>query len=893
MALAILKFLDQDNTHSRFQVEIGTNRYYTYAIGNGERRSNGLKLLKEIKNTSQLVGPIPESSLGRVTLEIPHTQFDRENRSIQLTSYRDGNRVGMAISEIVTVLPVSTSQSYADSSYSGQSYHSLTLSLALDTVVEKPAMQEKPMPDKQPIETVPFAYKEAPPVSSAMFLGGLVNSAKNIFTGGGAPGQRGGLLNSIGQVASGVLQGATGQPGQQPGSFLGTIGQVAGGLLQNAAAQPGQQGSFLGTLGQVAGGFLQGTAQPGQPGGLANTIGQLAGSLLGGVGGAGTPIPGADGQYPATNYPAANYAPDGTNPQPDQGYGNPDPDGQTQPYFPNATPLLSPGQTYTPPGSGFSPMPTPAPVLSGSSFSPATGSFMPPGSTSPPPPPPLPPSFGSPQQPNNFAAQIAAQRQQLRPVGLPPGSPPPPPLPRPLARARSLSDDSPYAEGMVAPVAALLANPQVMGALTQALPVLAQVAPQITGQIADVLKQTLSPETINAIGANMPTNKLMSMISDGIKEAARMQMESRKQDVEHLEGMTRMEYQGDVADNNFLLQHAQMTMSMSLELAGHTTAINYQRVESVRLDFTDLATLMLDGRSRVLYCQDQDIAFPLKVQTPRPIAKATLQLLVKDATTLDIVIEEKFEVENAASGPLSVVPKLSRDRLSALKPNEDYLVCAALIWSGKLKGGKAKTQIGTSITQLITILGEYAFDRLEGEAKVVPLNDVEKYRNYWHKIWQTDLSKHLRRVNLDCKYYYALEYDRTEMARMETLLKLDEKQGAQQTGKLKTGLILTLDRLNDLLTQISSHPRLTDAELMALKTVDFKNRFTHAARAEVKFKGKAGNTVALWIYPEIKLQRIMLKKAAKTNDNGHVLELAEHPVYFPMLAKVHFIGASH
>ena len=588
----------------------------------------------------------------------------------------------------------------------------------------------------------------------------------------------------------------------------------------------------------MAGEFLQGaTGQPAQPGqaGLANQIGQLTGALVGSV------LQGAGSQSPVN--------PQNMMLQPQIGNGAGNSSGAAQ--LPATSPLLSPGQTYAPPGSA-------APLTESAPQSGTAQSL----------------SYGAPAR---------------RAVGWPPGSPPPrpsaaqPSATRPFAEAQSRS---PYAEGMAAPaVAALLTNPQVMETL-------AQVAPQITGQLAGILQQALSPETINAIGANLPTNKLISVISDGIKEASRMQMEARKQDIDHLEKITQVQLQGDLADNQFLLQHAQMNQSMSLELAGATTALTYQRIDSVRLDFSDRVSLMLGGRSRLLYRPDQDWAFPLTLQTPRPIAQATLQLLVKHATTLEILIEAKFPVEQAAAGPLPVVPRLARERLTVLQPNEDYLVCVALVWSGKPRGGRAKTQIGTCMSQLITILGDYAFDRLEGEAPVVPLNDVEKYRAYWHKIWQTDLSKHLRRVELDCRYYYALERDRSENARMETLLKLDEKQGAEQTGQLKTGLILTPDRLNDLLTQISSHPRLNDAELAALKTVEFKNQFTHAARATVKFKGKAGNTVALWIYPEMKVQRLVLKQATKTNDHGLVLEMSEHPVHFPMLAQVHFIGVS-
>jgi hypothetical protein len=193
--------------------------------------------------------------------------------------------------------------------------------------------------------------------------------------------------------------------------------------------------------------------------------------------------------------------------------------------------------------------------------------------------------------------------------------------------------------------------------------------------------------------------------------------------------------------------------------------------------------------------------------------------------------------------------------------------------------------------QLITLVGEYLFDRVEGTGNKVPLNDVDRFRPYWHKVWEGKFSERVRRINFDCKYYYALETHRTENARMETVTQSKEDI-AGRSGRMKAGLILSPFSLNELLAQISPHPRLSEAELSALLTPEFKQRFNHLARTQVNFKGRRSDAVALWIYPEFKLQQVMLKQIAQTNANSHVLALKEHPVYFPMPAVAHFIGVS-
>lgn len=408
-----------------------------------------------------------------------------------------------------------------------------------------------------------------------------------------------------------------------------------------------------------------------------------------------------------------------------------------------------------------------------------------------------------------------------------------------ISSASTYSMPLEYSEAMVFPAA-----------LMAILPTILQVAPQIIDLIMKMF-----PKNQN------PTSKQMSMML----------------------GIDEEEYTED---------HATL-IALSLGIAAAPTLnLAYQRVDAVILAFTDVTPVMIHGKSRFLYRHDQDISFPLKLETPQAVKKAKLQLLVKHPNTLKVLIEQNYHIENATSGAVSVVPKISKEQLKKLAVNEEYLICVSLVWEGRSKKTQKVMQLGTSTMQLITLVGEYLFDRVEGTGQTVPLNDVDRFRSYWHKVWQGDFTEDVRRISFDCKYYYTLESKRTENARMETVTQLLEDDATGHKSRLKSGLIVSPYGLNELLEQISQHPRLSDAELTALVGSEFKARFSHAARTQVNFKGKPRDTVALWIYPELKLQQVILKQVEQSQPNGNVQALKEHPVYFPMPALAHFIGVS-
>ena len=756
MALAILQFQDNHGTKNRFEVDIGTNQYYTYAIGNEEwHRSQGLQVLSNPKFTSSLIGPLAESSLGRTILEVPHQQFDRQNRYIQIISYRNQQREGIAISEIIKI-PLISSTSTGNDDLPVMSFSQAT------------TMENQ-------LDTVPFAYKEEQPVSSAMFLGGLLATV-----GSAVPAILGGLkaavpavLTGLKAVAAPILKGVAGNPqliGSVVSDVIPTLTDIISETRQSSTATP-DPSKLLSILPTIL-------KNPEVAKKLSETnpqTAQLLGALV---------------QQAAQNTPATNTT---------------------------AQSLPANGQTSN----------SLAVVGNGKAIA-----------------------------RNNTLLSL---EQSLIPTA----------TKSPLATAASVAPPpSQYVEGMSVPVSLATCLPSLM--------------PLMDKVMTRKMQRILMDENISDRKRMAFITHALMDIMGGFRGVSR-NYRSRDSYSYRTAGAFSLVENGNKAANALI-------EGLSIGLSAPDPTLDYDRVESVKLDFVEDNTLMMQGRPRLLYSQDETISFPLEIETPRPITKGILQIIVKDPNTLEVAIEQKYRLEHITSGALSVVPELSPEQLSDLEANEEYLICAVLVWQGKSSKTDRTKRLGTSMTQLITLVGEYCFDRVEGTGEVIPLNDVDRFRPYWHKIWEGEFSSDLRRTNLDCKYYYALEPGRTNHARMETVTQIESTEGTRQTGKLKTGLILSAYRLNELLGQISDYPMLDEEELTALLSSEFKQQFSHCARNSVEFQGRRGDAVGLWVYPEFKLQRVLLKQVEETNENGQVLAFAEQTVYFPMPAIVHFIG---
>ncbi|MDH6097494.1 hypothetical protein NWP21_01270 [Anabaenopsis sp. FSS-46] len=413
-------------------------------------------------------------------------------------------------------------------------------------------------------------------------------------------------------------------------------------------------------------------------------------------------------------------------------------------------------------------------------------------------------------------------------------------------------------------------------------------AASVNGQSSDQMNLMATSEVLAAVLPALLkiTPDLLQMLGTGLMPTFRTLFQPQRLMAGHMSTALGMEGQNR--------EDEAVIMALGLALAASATAdLAYERLDVVELGFSGVTPLRINGRERLVYHRDQEIALPLTIKTPKPISQGRLQLLVKHPKTLEILIEENYRVEDVNSGVLAVIPKITREKLQPLPVNEEYLICVTLVWKGRNPKTQQEKRLGTSAMQLVTLMGGYWFDRLEATGEAIPLNDVQRFRNFWHKIWEGEFESVVRQITLDCKYYYALETERSHPARMETVMQFDKTRAVRISGRLKSGLIMDLYSLNALIPQVSAHPALSQSELEALMTTEFKEGFSNVARNEVVFEGRKGDEVALWVYPEIKLQKVVLKEVARTNGNGLVQEVKEHFVFFPMFAIVHFIGVGN
>lgn len=314
---------------------------------------------------------------------------------------------------------------------------------------------------------------------------------------------------------------------------------------------------------------------------------------------------------------------------------------------------------------------------------------------------------------------------------------------------------------------------------------------------------------------------------------------------------------------------------------------DFRRVSSVLITPTDMEGLILNGRPRIVFSPNQDVRIPLSLETPQPIPKAIVRVCLKQAENSKVLLKKVLKLTKVAAGPLAQTASFSRAELAQLPPNEDYLLSIRFIFRDH-KGQR----LGTSHTEVITLLGAYSYDRMEDVSEPIPLNNVETHRNFWHKVWAGKLTKKTTRVEIDGKYFFAIEADREVNGRMPTDTRFEKGRFKDASGKLKSGLIVSPFVLNGLIPQISDYPVLNQTELKALLTPDFLTEFGRKGRFSVQFASDTPKEAHLWVYPELKMKRIFLQKAGEISPNGRVLNLEEQEVYFPVPIAIHAVGAT-
>jgi hypothetical protein len=404
----------------------------------------------------------------------------------------------------------------------------------------------------------------------------------------------------------------------------------------------------------------------------------------------------------------------------------------------------------------------------------------------------------------------------------------------------------------------------------------AAIAPAVLAglvQLAPLIEKALNPDTLKAIGQITPT---------GQANAANEQIR------QHLEKILPTADTAPIYQLLTLLAKQESTRSL------RSVMPDYSPAPGATLGF-DAATLEpgieLRGRPRRLYRTDRACSFGLVIETPRPIQKPRLRWQVKLATSADVLIDEERELDAVtASGPLPLTPVLAPDEIAQLREGEEHVLCVYLLW--KTSSGRT---LGLNAMLPFTPVGEYCFDDVSGaeEGRAFALNDVDAHRDYWHKVWQATLSDEVFRYQYECKYYYGLDADADEPARGVTRVQDEPRQLHTQVGRLESSMKLSLPRLNALLPRLASDlTSLSEPELAALRNHSFLKRFDAAGRYEARFGGRRGTSVALWVFPELKLASVALKCCDDVDATGRVTAASTRSVPFPIPAAATFVGVT-
>ncbi|ELR72566.1 hypothetical protein C900_01240 [Fulvivirga imtechensis AK7] len=414
----------------------------------------------------------------------------------------------------------------------------------------------------------------------------------------------------------------------------------------------------------------------------------------------------------------------------------------------------------------------------------------------------------------------------------------------------------------------------------------AKIAPALLAALPalmPVLEKVLSPDMIKAIG-DQPV-KLFNAIADaGLKHT--------KQELDHLEKIN-----PGVDDPAF----DNIVNSMNVKTA---VTIDSTFSNALTIKFLNAQAISIAGKDKIVYDKRQKITFPVqlnsgktkpgKVNGLKNIPKGIFQLIVQDGNSMEVLLEKKYKIKDVPVGAVIGDIVLTTDEVKMLPSNRDLKVELTFNWKGD------KKNYGTFMNHYIMFSDGYVFQRT-GNTSVThfALNDVNVYRNYWHKVWEGGPASHERwKVDFECKYYYDINEEDANIKKLETKKRkisdtADDKEGDSYRRKIrariKSGMEVSVEAYNELL-KLQQLPSLSEEQLSAFSGEEFIKEAGLVGRVSVDFRGRKGETSALWTYPEGNIQSYILGKVVATDASGMVTELQEEEVQFPRFSSVHFIG---
>jgi hypothetical protein len=181
------------------------------------------------------------------------------------------------------------------------------------------------------------------------------------------------------------------------------------------------------------------------------------------------------------------------------------------------------------------------------------------------------------------------------------------------------------------------------------------------------------------------------------------------------------------------------------------------------------------------------------------------------------------------------------------------------------------------------------FDSLDSGGAPVRLDDVERDRDWWHRVWVDDVEESSRRTHVRLDYEFRLLPGARSNHRTRTAVDLRPVTERRAEGTLRAGLGVSVAELSRLADRLAGQT-FDDVVMTALDGADFAATFDRRATCGLDLHARRGGQVAVWVWPEVKLHTAFLAIPVDVSpQTGQVLSFETRAVKVPVPGLAHVI----
>jgi len=345
-----------------------------------------------------------------------------------------------------------------------------------------------------------------------------------------------------------------------------------------------------------------------------------------------------------------------------------------------------------------------------------------------------------------------------------------------------------------------------------------------------------------------------------------------------------------------------LTKSLSRQPARFASSLS----SKVVLSFVTAEPIAWNGTPKVLFAQNQNVQFKVRMNVAEPapktpLPKAIVTLVFKKASDAAVLFEKTFKEKNVLPNA-DIAFRVSPEELARMPINTPLTVFAEMRWLTP-KTGKEYKAVGS--TEIVLVGTSFVKSQgLAHSAAERELTDMKQYRAFWNKVWEAPVldaangSREDRKtrwgLNVNMKYSVLLSAAHESNGLMETKILRGEEDSEsifdRTEGRMKAGIELSITELNKLLPLWSGEQTLDAEKLSAFQTEAFARNNAGEFIFNPKLKGRAGERGMVWVVPTFKLFEFTLNTVSATNETGQVTAVGEEKIRFPLPVSARIIG---